>query len=31
LRDERDDRGTHYLDAVLERDGTLRITGHDVG
>jgi hypothetical protein len=31
LRDECDDRGTRYLDAALERDGTLRITGHDEG
>ena len=31
LRDERDDRGTRHLDAVLEHDGTLRITGHDQG
>ena len=31
LRDDRDDRGTHYLDAALEEDGTLRITGHDQG
>ena len=29
LRDDRDDRGTRYLDAALEEDGTLRITGHD--
>jgi hypothetical protein len=31
LRDERDDRGTRYLAAALEADGTLRITGHDQG
>jgi hypothetical protein len=31
LRDERDDRGTRYLDAVVEHDGSLRITGHDRG
>lgn len=31
LRDERDDRGTRQLDAVLEHDGTLRISGHDKG
>lgn len=31
LRDDRDDRGTRYLDAALEEDGTLRITGHDRG
>jgi hypothetical protein len=31
LRDERDDGGTRHLDAVLEHDGTLRITGHDQG
>jgi hypothetical protein len=31
LRDDRDDRGTHYEDAALEHDGTLRITGHDQG
>ena len=31
LRDERDDRGTRRLDAALEHDGTLRITGHDQG
>jgi hypothetical protein len=31
LRDERDDRGTRHLDAALEQDGTLRITGHDQG
>ena len=31
LRDERDDRGTRHLDAALEEDGTLRITGRDQG
>jgi len=31
LRDDRDDRGTRHLDAALEDDGTLRITGHDQG
>jgi hypothetical protein len=31
LRDDRDDRGTHYQCAALEQDGTLRITGHDQG
>jgi len=31
LRDDRDDRGTRHLDAALEDDGTLRITGHDLG
>jgi hypothetical protein len=31
LRDDRDDLGTRYLDAALEKDGTLRITGHDQG
>jgi hypothetical protein len=31
LRDDRDDRGTRHLDAAVERDGTLRITGHDQG
>jgi len=31
LRNDRDDRGTRYLDAALEEDGTLRITGHDQG
>ena len=31
LRDDRDDRGTRYLDAALEEDGTLRITGQDQG
>jgi hypothetical protein len=31
LRDDRDDRSTRYLDAALEEDGTLRITGHDRG
>src|SRR5262249_9432980 len=31
LRNERDDRGTRHLDAALDRDGTLRITGHDQG
>jgi hypothetical protein len=31
LRDERDDRGTRYLDAALEEDGTLRVTGRDQG
>jgi hypothetical protein len=31
LRDERDDRGTRYLDAALEEDGTLRVTGKDQG
>ena len=29
LRDDRDGRGTHYQDAALQADGTLRITGHD--
>ena len=29
LRDECDDRGTRHLDAGLDHDGTLRITGHD--
>ena len=29
LRDIRDEDGTRYLDAVIESDGTLRITGHD--
>lgn len=31
LRDDRYDRGTRYLDAAIEQDGTLRITGHDQG
>ena len=31
LRDDRDDRGTRYLDAALEDDGTLRIIGHAQG
>jgi hypothetical protein len=31
LRDERDDRGSRRLDAALEQDGRLRITGHDQG
>ena len=31
LRDIRDEDGTRYLDAVIESDGTLRITGHDQG
>jgi hypothetical protein len=31
LRNDRDDRGTRYQDAVLDHDGTLRITGHDQG
>ena len=31
LRNERDDRGTRHLDAALDHDGILRITGHDQG
>jgi hypothetical protein len=31
LRDERDGRGTRRLDAAVDHDGTLRITGHDQG
>lgn len=31
LRDDHDDGGTRHLDATLEHDGTLRITGHDHG
>jgi hypothetical protein len=31
LRDDCDDCGTYYLDAALQTDGTLRITGHDQG
>jgi hypothetical protein len=31
LRDDHDNRGTRYLAATLESDGTLRITGHDQG
>jgi hypothetical protein len=31
LRDEHDSCGIRHLDAALERDGTLRITGHDQG
>ena len=31
LRDDRDDRGTRYLNAALEESGTLRVTGHDQG
>jgi hypothetical protein len=31
IRDDRDDLGTRHLNAALEDDGTLRITGHDQG
>ena len=31
LRDIRDEDGTRYLDAAIESDGTLRVTGHDEG
>jgi hypothetical protein len=31
LREHRDDGGSQHEEAVLEADGTLRITGHDTG